>query len=56
MMLHPVLMTELFRLTELDLKNLDFSISVYLEQYEMYYGIISIQDQQSICEVELLQL
>ncbi|MDR2926647.1 MAG: hypothetical protein LBV41_00335 [Cytophagaceae bacterium] len=56
MMLHPVVMTEIFRLTELDLKNLDFTIPVYLEQYGMYYGIISIQDQEGICEVQLLQL
>lgn len=46
------------RLTELDLKNLDFSVPVYLRQYGRFYAIKSIRTdaQSDICEVDLYQL
>lgn len=56
LVLRPVILTERFRLTELDLKMLDFSKPVYLKQYGRYYAIISVTDQKGICTAELLQL
>lgn len=45
-----------FRLTEIDLKNLDFTTPVYIRQYGAFFAIISIKTQGEISEVELLKL
>lgn len=53
---HPVVLREDFRLTEVDLRDVDFTVPVYLRQYGRFYAIIQIQDTNRICKVELLQL
>jgi len=55
-MRRPIVITETFKLSELDLKNLDFTIPVYLRQYGQYYAIITIEDRGGICKAEMLQL
>lgn len=52
----PVVLREDFRLTEIDLRNIDYTIPVYLRQYGRFYAIIQIQDTGGTCKVELLQL
>ena len=52
----PVVLREDFRLTEIDLRDVDFTVPVYLRQYGRFYAIIQIQDTNGICKVELLQL
>lgn len=53
----PVVITDIFRLNEIDLKELDFTVPVYIKQYGRYYGIIKIQaGSDDLCECELLQL
>lgn len=52
----PVVLREDFRLTEVDLRDVDFTVPVYLRQYGRFYAIIQIQDTDGICKVELLQL
>lgn len=45
------------RIREVDLKDLDMSIPVYLSQYGKYYAIVSIQvGENGICKCELFQL
>jgi len=56
LMRRPIVITETFKLSELDLKNLDFTIPVYLRQYGQYYAIITIEDRGGICKAEMLQL
>lgn len=55
-MREPIVLKEDFRLTELDIKNIDFTIPIFLRQYGRYYAVMSIQDTNGICNVELLQL
>ncbi len=45
-----------FRLTEIDLKNLDYTIPVYIERYAAFFAIISIKSQGDYSECELLKL
>ena len=53
----PVVITDIFRLNEIDLKEIDYTIPVYVKQYGRYYGIIKIQaGSDDLCECDLLQL
>ena len=52
----PIVVTADFRLNELDLKNLDYTVPIYLRKYGRFYGIISIQESNGIGKAELLQL
>lgn len=49
--------TEQMRISEADLKTLDFTVPFYLRQYGKYYGIESIQTSTGKpCEVKAIQL
>lgn len=54
---HPYIITESFRLDEFDLRDLDFTRPVYLEKYNAYFAIVSIQrDANGKCKCELIKL
>lgn len=45
------------RLNEFDLADLDFSVPVYLEKYNAYFAVVSIQrDSKGKCKCELIKL
>lgn len=53
----PFVVTEKLRLNEFDLLNLDYTIPVYLEKYNSYFGIVSIsRDSKGVCKCELIKL
>lgn len=53
----PVIINEKIEISDIELKELDVTIPVYLAQYGRYYAIISIKAENTgICECELLQL
>lgn len=52
----PFVIKDTFRLTEIDLKNLDYTIPVYIELYAAFFAIISIKSQGDYSECELLKL
>lgn len=52
----PFVIKDTFRLTEIDLKNLDYTIPVYIERYAAFFAIISIRSQGDYSECELLKL
>ncbi len=53
---YPFVIKDDFRLTDIDLRSLDMTVPVYIEQYGAYFAIISIKSQGEISEVELLKL
>lgn len=56
-MLNPLVITESINLTELDIKDLDYSIPVYLSKYGAFFAIVSItRDSKGISKCELLKL
>lgn len=52
----PVVLKGTFRLTELDIRWLDYMKPVYLRQMGRYYGIVQVQYKGDESVVELLQL
>lgn len=53
----PVVVSELVRLDELSLRDLDVAKPVYLRQYGRYYAIVEVKAPSSgVCECKLLQL
>lgn len=52
----PVVIKGTFRLTELDIRGLDYMRPVYLRQLGRYYGIVQVQWKGDESTVELLQL
>lgn len=54
----PVVITSDFRLNEQDLREMDFTVPVYLSQYGSYFGIVSVKTsaESDICEVKLLKI
>ena len=52
----PFVIKDTFRLTEIDLKNIDYSIPVYIERYAAFFAIISIKSQGDYSECELFKL
>ena len=52
----PFVIKDTFRLTEIDLKNIDYTIPVYIERYAAFFAIISIRSQGDYSECELLKL
>lgn len=52
----PFVIKDTFRLTEIDLKNLDYTIPVYIERYAAFFAIISIKSQGDYSECNLLKL
>ncbi|MCM1141243.1 MAG: hypothetical protein NC453_21965 [Muribaculum sp.] len=54
---NPIVITENLLLNELDLRDLDYSIPVYLSKYGAYFAIVSItRDSKGISKCELLKL
>lgn len=53
----PVVISELVRLDELSLRDLDVAKPVYLRQYGRYYAIVELKaPSNGVCECKLLQL
>lgn len=53
----PLVITDKFLLNELDLRDLDFSVPIYLEKYNSYFAIVSItRDSKGVCKCELIKL
>lgn len=53
----PITITEKFLLNEIDLRDLDFSKPVYLEKYNSYFAIVTVQrDSKGVCKCELIKL
>lgn len=54
---HPIVITEKLLLNEFDLMDIDYVKPVYLEKYNSYFAIISIQrDSKGVCKCELIKL
>lgn len=54
---HPFVITEKILLNEFDLMDIDYVKPVYLEKYNSYFAIISIQrDSKGVCKCELIKL
>ena len=54
---NPIVITENFLLSELDLHNLDYAVPIYLEKYNSYFAIITLErDSKGICKAELIKL
>ncbi len=53
----PVVITEKVEVSDVELREIDVTIPVYLAQYGRYYAIISIKAENTgICECKLLQM
>lgn len=53
----PIIIKEKIEISDIELREIDVTIPVYLAQYGRYYAIISIKAENTgICECELLQL
>lgn len=53
----PIVITEKIEINDIELRDLDMTVPVYLAQYGRYYAIISIKAEDTgICECKLLQL
>lgn len=54
---NPIIITEKLLLNEFDLKDLDYSIPIYLSKYGAFFAIVSItRDSKGISKCELLKL
>lgn len=54
---NPIVISERFEIGDIELKELDMTIPVYLGQYGRYYAILSVKAEDTgICECKLLQL
>lgn len=54
---NPYVITENLILNEIDLRDLDYSIPVYIEKYNAFFAIVSIaRDNKGNCKCELLKL
>lgn len=57
MVRNPVIITERISISDIDLKELDVKVPVYLGQYGRYYALISVKSEDTgVCECKLLQL
>lgn len=53
----PFVVTENLRLNEFDLRDIDYTVPVYLSKYNSYFAVISIQrDSSGKCKCELIKL
>ena len=53
----PKVITEKIEINDIELRDLDMTVPIYLAQYGRYYAIISIKAEDTgICECKLLQL
>ena len=54
---NPIVISEKVEISDIELKELDVTIPVYLGQYGRYYAILSVKAEDTgICECKLLQL
>lgn len=54
---NPIAIKENFLLNELDLRDLDYTVPIYLEKYNSYFAIITLErDSKGICKAELIKL
>lgn len=54
---NPVTITEKMLLNEIDLRDIDFSKPIYLEKYNSYFAIVSVQrDSKGVSKCELIKL
>lgn len=54
---NPIIITEKIEISDIDLKELDVTVPVYLGQYGRYYALISVKAEDTgVCECKLLQL
>lgn len=53
----PVVITEYINLDELDLRDIDYTMPIYLNKYNCYFAVVSIQRETSgKCKCELLKI
>lgn len=53
----PYVITEYFDLNEFDLRDLDYSVPVYLNKHNSYFAIVSVtRDSKGKCKCELIKL
>lgn len=53
----PVIITEKIQISDIELKELDVTVPVYLGQYGRFYAVISVKAEDTgVCECKLLQL
>lgn len=53
----PVIITETLNLNEFDLRDIDYSVPVYLNKYNSYFAVVSIKrDSKGVCKCELIKL
>lgn len=53
----PVIITETLNLNEFDLRDIDYSVPVYLNKYNSYFAVVSIKrDSKGKCKCELIKL
>lgn len=54
---NPVIITEKIQISDIELKELDVTVPVYLGQYGRFYAVISVKAEDTgVCECKLLQL
>lgn len=57
MALRPYVVTESFRLNEFDVRDLNYSIPIYLDKYNSFFAVVSVQyTARSSAKVELVRL
>ena len=53
----PIVITENLMLNEFDLRDIDYSVPIYLQKYNAYFAIVSItRDSKGVCKCELIKL
>lgn len=53
----PYIITETLNLNEFDLRDIDYSVPVYLNKYNSYFAVVSIKrDSKGKCKCELIKL
>lgn len=54
---NPIIITEKLNLNEFDLRDIDYSVPIYLNKYNSYFAIISItRNSKGECKCELIKL
>ncbi len=54
---NPIIVTENLNLNEIDLRDIDYSVPVYIDKYNSYFAIVSItRDSKGVCKCELIKL
>lgn len=54
---HPKILTVYLRLNEFDLRDIDYTMPIYLDRYNSFFAIVSIsRDSKGKCKCELIKL